>query len=168
MKRLVLATVALSLLAAPAGAQMHFPTPGDRAQYERYLIPEQCLAAARRVVDSVQWGTRPDTMPFDARDTLPSAAAATARRCGERFQVAVVERQSLSTLRDLALMAGEDSVARAVTERQIADARGKPLAERAAAPEKGCVERADLGSDGTVEAADAGNRVERHYLTLVR
>lgn len=128
----VLAMTALALLASPAGAQMHFPVAGDSAHYERYLIPEQCLAAARRVVDSVQWGARPDTMPFDTRDTLPAAAAATARRCGARFRVAAVERQSLSALRDLALMAGEDSVARAVTERQIADARGKPLAERAA------------------------------------
>lgn len=122
----------LLMLAKPAGAQMHFPSPGGRARYERYIIPEQCMAAATRVVDSVQWGTRPDTMPFDTRDTLLTAVVETARRCGARFDVAKVERQSLSALRDLALMAGEDSVARAVTERQIASARGAPVAERAA------------------------------------
>ncbi|HEX6535948.1 MAG TPA: hypothetical protein VF041_15235 [Gemmatimonadaceae bacterium] len=130
--RLMVAGAALALHGAPARAQMHFPPPGGSARYERYVIPEQCLAAARRVVDSVGWGARPDTMPYDTRDTLPAAVAETAHRCGARFDAAHVERQSLPALRDLALMAGDDSVARAVTERQIANARGAPLAERAA------------------------------------
>lgn len=126
------AAAAVLLLATGARAQAeHFPAPAGRATYSRYIVPEQCLAATRRAADSVRWGARRDTLPYDTRDTLPAAAVKTARECGARFSVAEVEPLSLPALRDLALLAGHDSVARAVTERRILAASDEPLAARA-------------------------------------
>lgn len=123
---------ALVALPATAGAQVHFPPPPDHADYARYAIPEACLAAVSRVVDSVQWRGRPDTVAYDSQSPLPAAAIATAKRCIAPFSVARVDSTSLPALRDLALDANDDSTSARAVARQYASARTAPDSVRAA------------------------------------
>ena len=124
--------VTLAALPAAAGAQVHFPPPPDHADYSRYAVPEACLAAVGRVVDSVQWRGRPDTIPYDAHSPLPEVAVATAKRCMAPFSVARVDTISLPAMRDLALDANDDSTSARAVARQYAGARTASDSVRAA------------------------------------
>lgn len=126
-----LVVVVAPTVPALAGAQTHYPSPPDRANYAHYTIPQECLAAVTRVTDSVQFQQRLDTLPYSSSDPLPAAAVETARRCAANFTVAGVDTNSLPALRDLALAADDDSLAVRAVDRESAVSRNRPLAERA-------------------------------------
>ena len=113
------------------GAQTHFPSPPDRANYAHYTIPQECVVAVARVTDSAQFQQRLDTLPYSASDPLPAAAVETARRCAANFTAAGVDTNSLPALRDLALAANDDSLAVRAVDRQSALSRGRPDSVRA-------------------------------------
>lgn len=115
--------VAPAAIAAPAGAQVHFPPPPDHSVFSRYTIPEECLSAVTHSVDSVRWLNRRDTLPDNPGEPLPPAAVTTARQCLAQFTVAKVDTISLRPLRDLAIAANEDSVAAAAVAREYANNR---------------------------------------------
>lgn len=93
--------------------------PG-RQSFATYARPGLCLAAARgvqRVLTRADY----DTLLYNPeRDTVTSAAAATARRCGARFAVSTVPVSELLDLMHVALLAGDDAQAQAAAERYVA------------------------------------------------
>ncbi len=108
-----------------AESQTLFELPVNRADYTQYTSPEACLAAAQRVSDSTQiavaWETpvARDTMPYNPTRQQTANAIVVAQMCRERY-VAQSTPSELMTHFELALLAGDDSVARALLERRLA------------------------------------------------
>jgi hypothetical protein len=97
--------------------------PGNR-DYTRYTDLRWCLIAATNTRDVLR-RTLKALDNFDLvqstpeRDTLPAGAKTVARNCGARFTVAGTAIGDLPVLFDLALMAGNDSMAHAVLARLV-------------------------------------------------
>ena len=97
--------------------------PGPRS-FTRYLNPLWCVIAAQIRLHELQTSLEAqlslDTLRFTPeRDTLPTEVGTIARSCGARFTVAGTAVADLPTLFQLAMLAGQDSVARAVVERRV-------------------------------------------------
>jgi hypothetical protein len=100
--------------AADTGRMM----PGDR-DFSRYT-PAMCIEAMESVRNSIWRHFERDTagIPPD-RDTLPTAALAAGKACAAQFTVAGTAPRDLWNLRRLALVIGDESMAEAVTARQL-------------------------------------------------
>lgn len=96
-----------------------------RRDFTRYTDPLWCVAAARHTRDVLR-GTLEAQAGFDTlqympeRDTLPAEVVSVARECGAHFTVAGTAEQALPALFDLALLAGNDTLAHAVVARRAA------------------------------------------------
>lgn len=87
-----------------------FPRPLSKPQDARYPWLHYCKMQATRIADSVIWGQRADTIPWDPSDTLPAAVRARARQCMTRFDVEQVGRLFFETAVDVTLITGDDSL----------------------------------------------------------
>jgi hypothetical protein len=113
-------TVALATITTDTG----YFKPGNK-DFSRFLVPGMCLGATdeateiaiRSISAQVAYGLKVATKQVD---TLPSVVTQIARNCGARFSVANVTEGDLPDLFELALIAGNDSVAHAVVERLYA------------------------------------------------
>jgi hypothetical protein len=129
----VIALTAMLVLPIQASAQTLFPAAGG-PDFTRYTAPAMCVAAAERVRDSTwSWGAAErDTFPLDPQEALPGPVAETARRCAVRFRGDDATPSELPALMQLALFAGDDSLAQRMLDRHIEMLRQRPVVERAA------------------------------------
>jgi hypothetical protein len=87
--------------------------------FSRYETPSACVAAAT-VASLVAERTQFDTARYAPdRDSVPSAAIAVARQCGQRFTPAGVPPRELLSLTALSLALGNDAGAQAASDRWI-------------------------------------------------
>jgi hypothetical protein len=99
--------------------------PGN-IDFHRFTVPGMCVAAVtdleRVSRHSVAAQQRHSDLQHSAPelDTIPARAQAAARACGARFTLAKTSPMDLPALFTLALMAGHDSLARAVVLHQLA------------------------------------------------
>lgn len=99
--------------------------PGDR-DFSRFTVPGLCVAAAHHATDvarralAVRYAIRSlrDTAP--EHDTLPAQVVTLARTCGARFTLPKTAPADLPALFTLALLQGNDTLARAVVHRRLA------------------------------------------------
>jgi hypothetical protein len=127
--------IAIGVAAHRAQAQIVAPTHTvadslPAPVYERYGSPDACLAATRRIRNTLSWDGEPDTLPDRASRAIPPAVAAAARRCGARFVVDSVLEKSLDALQQLALLANDDAWAARVARRRIALVAHRPARAR--------------------------------------
>jgi hypothetical protein len=115
-----------------------FTWPVDHADYTTYHSPEACLAAARRVQDSLvrvrnlASGARADTMAFvPAQAELPGVVDVVTR-CGSRFTLDNTPPESWSALYRISLMRGDDAGAAVILDRQLAHITQTSLPQQAA------------------------------------
>lgn len=103
--------------------------PGHR-DFTHYTTPWLCVAAATTTTDVLR-NPLPALLSYDSlrhqpdRDTLPAQARAIARACGAKFTLANTSADDWAVLFDLALLAGDDSLAQAIVARRVATASPK-------------------------------------------
>ena len=109
--------------------QASFDWPVSTGDVSRYVMVEECIAAAERVDDSVStWGPRGNT----AAVTQPASGVETARRCTSRFPSRTVGLHDFALLFELYLHAAQDADAQTLLTRRLAAIGGAAgLRERA-------------------------------------
>lgn len=116
-------------LRAQSGAAMSPADSGDMAfgprDFTSYTTPGMCEAAALMTLDNVRTTLAAissyDTLRYrPLQDTTPTAVRRVARSCGARFTLGNTTAADWAALFNLALFAGDDSLARAVLARRVA------------------------------------------------
>jgi hypothetical protein len=98
--------------------------PGN-VDFHRFTAPGMCVAAARNLENVLRRSLAAQQRRTQLRqstpelDTLPAPVAALARTCGARFTIARTATKDLPALLELALLARDDSLARAVVRHQV-------------------------------------------------
>ncbi len=96
-----------------------------RAEWDRYIVPGMCLAAARNIqhrtdrIDRQSFVINPDGIIGVQRDTLTTATVAASRACGSRFTVEQVPQSELINLFILSTWMSDTSLASATLQRQL-------------------------------------------------
>lgn len=96
-----------------------------RAEWDRYITPGMCLAAARNIQHQTDRIERQESMPSVKglsgiiKDTLATAAVAASRSCGARFAVEQVHKSELINLFILSTWMNDSTLSSAVLKRQL-------------------------------------------------
>ncbi len=105
---------------ATPGISAIFSPPANSVDWSHYDHPSECQHIVMRMIDSVAWGRRADTMQYQLSDTLPTIAVQAAQRCLGRFPIAAVRGFQLPILLNLAIQSNDDATVREVIAQQLA------------------------------------------------